>query len=86
MIQLGDYHNDFQFDCHTIFYLTNSNGPTKFENGEEVDCVKHRLVVFPSHMKHVGFSCSDSFRRVVININYLPLYHGYKKNDDSRKN
>jgi len=83
VVQLGDYHNDFQFDCHTaIYYLTDSNGPTKFANGEVVDCVSNRLIIFPSHMKHCGFSCSDSLRRVVVNINYLPLYHGYKKDED----
>ena len=82
VIQLGDYHTDFQFDCRTaIYYLTNSNGPTKFENGEVINCVANRLVVFPSHMKHCGFSCSDNTRRIVLNINYLPLYCRKNCND-----
>ena len=70
--QLGQYHSDYGFDCETaIFYVNTNNGWTQFEDGTKVNSVANRLVTFPSHMKHVGFSCTDQEVRVVINLNYI---------------
>tara|TARA_R100001086_G_scaffold240023_1_gene165809 strand:+ start:592 stop:1104 length:513 start_codon:yes stop_codon:yes gene_type:complete len=63
-----------------IFYINTNNGKTVFKNGEEVDCVENRLVIFPCQMEHTGKMQSDTKRRIVLNINYYPL------EDEKRKN
>ena len=67
----GGYHID-GYDCsHTsIYYVNTNNGYTKFKNGTKVKSVENRMVVFPSHLEHQGYTCSDKLKRVVINFNY----------------
>ena len=67
----GGYHTD-GYDCsHTsIYYINTNNGYTKFKNGTKVKSVQNRMVVFPSHLEHQGYTCSDKLKRVVINFNY----------------
>jgi len=63
---------DFAKLCTTaIFYLTNNNGYSKFEDGTKIESVENRLVTFPSTMKHTGTSCTNVNRRVVLNLNYI---------------
>tara|TARA_B100000029_G_C17257360_1_gene845062 strand:- start:74 stop:571 length:498 start_codon:yes stop_codon:yes gene_type:complete len=72
----GDYHRDFfkrkhGFDCTTsILYINTNNGWTQFKNGDKVDCVENRMVIFDSNQEHQGVSCTDQKRKVVINFNY----------------
>ena len=70
----GGYHID-GFDCsHTsVYYINTNNGYTKFKNGTKVKSVENRMVVFPSHLEHQGYTCSDKLKRVVINFNYDSL-------------
>ena len=67
----GGYHTD-GYDCsHTsIYYINTNNGYTKFKNKGKVKSVENRMVVFPSHLEHQGYTCSDKLKRVVINFNY----------------
>ena len=67
----GGYHID-GYDCsHTsIYYINTNNGYTKFKNNGKVKSVENRMVVFPSHLEHQGYTCSDKLKRVVINFNY----------------
>ena len=66
------FHCDVPYECTTaIYYVNTNNGCTVFENGEEVQSLENRLVVFPSTMKHTGTTCTDQKRRVVINFNYF---------------
>jgi hypothetical protein len=71
------YHYDYDQDKKlpkfniALFYITTSNGPTKFENGNVCDCVENRLVLFDNTIKHTGVMATDSKRRVVINFNYI---------------
>jgi hypothetical protein len=70
------YHYDYSDGCIPKFniallYLTTTNGPTKFENGDVCDCVENRLVLFDNTIKHTGVMATDSKRRVVINVNYI---------------
>jgi len=68
------YHIDNEFSDHTtaVFYLNTNNGYTKFQStGEKVYSVKNRLVTFPSSAYHTGTTCTDSSRRLVLNINYV---------------
>jgi len=67
----GGYHID-GYDCsHTsIHYINSNNGYTKFKNGIKVKSVENRMVIFPSHLMHQGYTCSDKLKRVVVNFNY----------------
>ena len=67
----GGYHID-GYDCsHTsIYYINTNNGYTKFKNGAKIKSVENRMVVFPSHLEHQGYACSDKLKRVVVNFNY----------------
>ena len=56
----------------SIFYLNNTNGPTVFKDGSEVDCVRNRLLTFPSNTIHSGRSHTEGDnKRIVINFNYF---------------
>ena len=67
----GGYHID-GYDCsHTsIYYINTNNGYTKFKNKGKVKSVENRMVGFPSHLEHQGYTCSDQLKRVVVNFNY----------------
>tara|TARA_B100000614_G_scaffold10916_2_gene9566 strand:- start:414 stop:908 length:495 start_codon:yes stop_codon:yes gene_type:complete len=54
-----------------ILYINTNNGYTEFENGERVESVANRLVLFDSELKHTGTTCTDQQRRVVLNLNYI---------------
>ena len=54
-----------------IFYVNTNNGYTKFEDGNIVESVENRLVIFNSRISHTGASCTDEKTRVVINFNYF---------------
>ena len=45
-------------------------GIFNLENNGKVKSVENRMVVFPSHLMHQGYACSDQLKRVVINFNY----------------
>lgn len=66
------WHTDIEgFDGKTALYYVNSNnGYTLFENGDRVDCVENRLVVFDARELHTGITCTDNKARCVINLNY----------------
>ena len=65
------YHIDIPTPSKTaIFYLNTNDGYTAFETGEKVESVANRLVVFDSHIKHTGTTCTNQKARLVLNINY----------------
>ena len=69
---LGDYHRDTKLKCKTaIFYFNTNNGFTKFKNGDIVECIENRIVIFDSDILHVGYSCTDSQYKLLLNINYF---------------
>ena len=66
------YHIDITIPSKTaIFYLNTNNGYTAFETGEKVESVANRLVIFDSHIKHTGTTCTNQKARLVLNINYI---------------
>lgn len=66
------WHVDFDFPCTTaIFYLSDTDGYTVFEDGTKVECKANRLVEFDSKHKHSGTSHTDEKVRVLINMNYI---------------
>ena len=71
-IDLGKFHRDVKYDCHTaIYYVNTNNGYTEFENGDRVESVENRMVIFKSDTMHTGKSCTDENVRVLINFNYF---------------
>jgi|TARA_R100000479_G_C6270356_1_gene159264 cupin superfamily acireductone dioxygenase involved in methionine salvage len=69
------YHVDFNVKNMIgnvgIFYLHTTNGPTYFENNKKVNCVKNRMVIFPSNIFHAGSTHTDNKIRGVINFNWF---------------
>jgi len=65
-------HTDVTFDCITaILYLNSNNGKTVFKNGEEIESIENRIVVFPSNLEHTGTTHTDTHYRMVLNLNYF---------------
>ncbi len=66
------YHTDFTNDNlkTAVYYLNTNNGYTEFENGDKVESVANRIVIFDSYMSHTGTSCTDAKARVLINLNF----------------
>ena len=54
-----------------IFYINTNNGYTEFENGEKIESVANRLIMFPSNIKHRGVTQTDEQTRIMINFNFL---------------
>lgn len=55
----------------SIFYLNTNDGYTKFEEtGEKINSVANRLITFDTDKRHTGTTCTNSSRRMVINLNY----------------
>jgi len=68
----GGFHVDNKNNHKVaIFYLNTCDGYTLFENGEKVNSVANRMVLFDGSLRHTGTNCTDKQRRVVINFNYL---------------
>ena len=66
------FHVDVDEDCKTaIFYMNSNDGYTLFENGDTIESVKNRVVIFPSQYMHTGVNTTDSKYRMVINVNYF---------------
>lgn len=77
--------NSFEFGWHTdygyekgknftgktaVFYVNTNDGKTLFENGESVEAIENRILIFDADMVHTGTSSTDSKQRIVININF----------------
>ena len=73
-IEGSGFHVDLPIRCTTaIYYINTCNGYTEFEDdGTRVESVENRLMIFDSARKHMGTTCTDQKRRVVLNINYVP--------------
>ena len=68
----GGFHIDYKDVITSIFYINTNNGWTNFKNGDRVESVENRMVIFDSNLEHEGVTCTDEKRRVVINFNYVP--------------
>jgi len=53
-----------------ILYLNTNNGYTKFANGDLVESVENRLVLFAGKVQHAGSTCTDKRYRAVFNLNF----------------
>lgn len=69
------FHRDFpernSGTKSAIFYLNTNDGYTKFEDGQKIESVENRLVIFDGDLLHTGSTCTDQNVRVVINFIYF---------------
>lgn len=66
-----DYHADYEFSHRgAIFYLNTNNGLTVIE-GEKVESVENRLLLFDPSKPHHSTTCTDDKCRVNINFNFF---------------
>jgi len=56
---------------NVIYYVNTNNGYTEFEDGQIVESVANRAVVFPNSIQHRGVSQTDAHYRAVINLNLV---------------
>ena len=74
-IRVTGMHNDFddplEYQKTGIFYMNTNNGKTIFEDGEEIDSIENRMVVFPASKRHAGTTHTDTIYRCVINFNWF---------------
>jgi hypothetical protein len=69
----GGFHIDTSVPSKTaILYINSNNGFTSFEDGFKVESIANRAVIFDSHIRHTGNSCTDSKIRVLLNYNFIP--------------
>lgn len=64
---------DFQLGhgMTAIYYINTNNGKTLFKNGEEIESIENRIVIFPNSWFHSPQYHTDSPMRAVINFNWL---------------
>jgi len=54
-----------------IFYFNTNDGYTFFENGERVESVANRAIIFDGRIRHGGTNCTNDKTRIVLNVNYI---------------
>jgi hypothetical protein len=65
-------HSDYGFEClGAILYMNTNNGPTIMENGDAIESVENRFLIFESHRPHNSVTCTDQPVRMNININFF---------------
>ena len=69
-ITRNKFHRDFLNITTAVYYINTNNGWTEFENGDKVESVANRIVIFDSNTMHTGTTCTDEKVRVLINFNY----------------
>lgn len=54
-----------------IYYINTNNGGTEFEDGQFVNSVENRILIFNSQDRHAAVTATDVPARIVVNINYF---------------
>jgi len=70
---ISDYHVDIDDKRITtaIFYLNTNNGYTEFKDGNKIESVRNRLIMFPANTSHRAISQTDTSVRIVLNFNFI---------------
>ena len=77
---ISDFHTDFGHDINildetkittAIFYLNTNNGVTEFKDGDRIDSVRNRLIMFPTITPHRAIGPTDVAERIVLNFNFI---------------
>jgi hypothetical protein len=65
-------HVDYEFPHKgAILYLNTNNGLTVLENGEKIDSVENRVLLFDPSKPHNSTTCTDDKCRVNVNFNFF---------------
>ena len=74
-VRLTGLHHDIQNPIENqktgIFYMNTNNGKTVFEDGEEIDSIENRMIIFPASKQHAGTTHTDTMYRCLINFNWF---------------
>ena len=70
---ISAFHTDMASEKITtaIFYLNTNNGYTEFKDGNRIDCIRNRLVMFPTNTPHRAIGQTDVATRIVFNFNFI---------------
>jgi hypothetical protein len=73
---ISAFHTDCDFDytekmTTAIFYLNTNNGATEFKDGDRIDSIRNRLVMFPTNTRHRAVGQTDVSKRIVFNFNFI---------------
>ncbi len=77
---VSDFHTDFQHESTifdetgittAVFYLNTNNGATEIKDGPIIDCVRNRLVMFPTPTPHRAIGQTDVNKRIILNLNFM---------------
>ena len=74
---ISDFHTDYEHPENpnnittAIFYLNTNNGATEFKDGDRIDCVRNRLIMFPTNTSHRAIGQTDVIERIVLNFNFI---------------
>ena len=70
---ISDFHTDYDGEKITtaIFYLNTNNGATEFKDGDRIDSVRNRLIIFPTSTLHRAIGQTDVATRIVFNFNFI---------------
>lgn len=70
-IQHG-FHVDHYYPHETaILYVNTNNGLTILEDGQEINSVENRVVIFDGAINHCSTTCTDKRSRINIVVNYI---------------
>jgi|SRR6056300_1300361 hypothetical protein len=74
VIEESQYHRDqwIPGSFTAIYHVNTCDGYTKWKDGDKIESIENTLIIFPAHMQHLGTTCTNTNRRIVININYIP--------------
>ena len=68
----NENHTDYPFEHKgAILYLNTNNGYTILEDGTKIESIENRLLKFEPHKEHRSTHCTDTKRRLNINLNYF---------------
>lgn len=72
VVEKHGFHKDLDY-LHkgAVFYVNSNDGYTEFTNGEKVQSLENRILLFDSSELHRSTTCTDQQGRITININYF---------------
>ena len=67
-----DFHIDYEYPHKSGLYsLNTNNGCTIMEDGERIESVANRMILFDASKPHKSTTCTDEDFRANINLNYF---------------
>ena len=66
------FHRDQTYSHKgAILTINSNNGYTLFKDGTKIESIENRLLLFDPSEEHSSATCTDSAKRINININYF---------------